>query len=136
MRPDRAEVDSSWLYGTAWRVALWDVALDPLPSGAAFHIKLPTVLHGLTIDVAQRSRAATLAMDAGLVPDADYAFYTLDGADFSGYVVAASVTTGEDRREYFEPSDVWPHPMTPFQRAPTRTRRRTADSTPRARHAP
>jgi hypothetical protein len=71
-------------------------------------VKLPTVLHGLTVSTAEANEIAAITGDTGLLPDAERSFFLLSGSGYNGYIVAGIMLSCEDSLEYFEPSEIWP----------------------------
>ena len=72
-------------------------------------IKLPTHLNGLVISIPGADDADRISAETGFLPDEHKTFYLLNGAHYSGYVVAAVMATCEDAGEYNEPSKLWPN---------------------------
>lgn len=71
-------------------------------------LQLPSVLAGLSLDVANAGRTASITAVTGLQVGEGCTFFTLDGVGYSGYVVAGVIALSVDEGEYFEPSAVWP----------------------------
>jgi hypothetical protein len=67
-------------------------------------LKLPAVLHGLTISSPDAQGIERISTETGLLPDDGRSFFILNGPHYEGYIVAGVMATGEDAGEYFEPS--------------------------------
>jgi hypothetical protein len=73
-------------------------------------LKLPTVLHGLTILSSDARDIEQISAETGLLPDDGRIFFVLSGSHYDGYIVAGVMTTCEDAGEYFEASKLWSPP--------------------------
>jgi len=70
-------------------------------------LKLPTVLHGLTISTPDAKDIERISVETGFLPTDQRKFYLLNGAHYNGYIVAGVLATCEDAGDYFEPSKLW-----------------------------
>jgi len=71
-------------------------------------LKLSTLLPGLEIAMADAADMQKMIVETGLLASENYAFFTVNGSNYSGYVVAGAVASCQDVGEYFEPSELWP----------------------------
>jgi hypothetical protein len=73
-------------------------------------LKLPTVLHGLTVSSPGPEEIERISMETGLLPDEGRVFFLLRGSHYDGYIVAGVMAVCADSGEYFEPSELWQEP--------------------------
>jgi hypothetical protein len=71
-------------------------------------LQLPTILVGLTIRESGSIEASLVAKNADLPPGLGGTVFSVEGSNYSGYVVAGVVATSEDDGDYSEPSELWP----------------------------
>ena len=68
------------------------------------HMKIPTLLHGLTVRFADTAEADAIIEATGMLPGTDNKLFVVAGAHYSGWVVAGVAVAEEDDREYYEES--------------------------------
>lgn len=112
-QPDR--VFQLWVYTVGMgrlllrsvKTASFDSRIDILFQNVQA-LKLPTILHGLTVSSPDAGDIERISAETGFLPEEGRTFFLLNGAHYTGYVVAGVMVTCEDVGEYFEPSDLWP----------------------------
>ena len=67
-------------------------------------LKLPTRLEGLSVRSAGIEELRSIEEEVGLLADENSRVFVLEGANYTGYVVAGVVVEHEDEGEYNDPS--------------------------------
>jgi hypothetical protein len=79
--------------------------IDVLIQGVA-HLKLPTLMVGLSIRPAGSTELVTIEQSDGVAPGLNERVYVARGENYAGYVVGMVMAAHEDTLEYFDPSGV------------------------------
>jgi hypothetical protein len=67
-------------------------------------VKLPTRLDGVVVRGTSEYERASIEADAGIIADEQIHIFILEGASYSGYVVAGTMVVDERDAEYNDPS--------------------------------
>ncbi len=79
--------------------------IDVLLQGVT-HLKLPTLMDGLSIRRASSTEQTTIEQSDGVALGPHEHMYVVQGQNYTGYVVGMVMAAHEDALDYFDPSAV------------------------------